>query len=259
MHGYLWQSLRLLAYDTGTLDGRRVTEPTSSVAETHAMVVCEPAWWLAPQTRDDCAHAAGHGFFYYHLDIGKAVESCWTDQIVDHTPCGSLPARPPDGAGVDCRDVQPDGVQLNRVWGYQPVPLNQVWGYHPRPDQPGPLDHVRRLQEVDPPAAGAVVDEAGVDDEGVDGGGCWECKRVDANGPKNSSNPCTQYGVPEGSISCEGRQGGDQDKDTDARSSGLNPKDLLKWRCNPHPHPNPADVATPPSPSPYPHPDPEDS
>ena len=222
MHGYLWQSLRLLAYDTGTLDGRRAAEPTPSVAETHAMVVCAPAWWLAPQTRDDCAHAAGHGFFYYHLDIGKAVESCWTDQIVDHTPCGSLPVRPPDGAGVDCRDVQPDHV---------------------------PLDQVRRLQEVGPPATGA----------GVVGGGCWECTRVDANGPKDSSNPCTQYGVAEGSISCEGRQDGDQDKDTDARSAGLNPKDLLKWRCNPHPHPNPADVATPPSPSPYPHPDPEDS
>jgi len=56
----------------------------------HRIVVlaqtCKPAWWLAPQTRDDCSHAAGHGFFYYYLDIGRAVGACWSDLIVDHTP-----------------------------------------------------------------------------------------------------------------------------------------------------------------------------
>ena len=85
MHGYLWQSTRLLAYDTKSLDGNRLESPDPKVAEKHVMEVCESTWWLAPQSRDDCAHAAGHGFFYFHLDIGKAVQSCWSDLIVDHT------------------------------------------------------------------------------------------------------------------------------------------------------------------------------
>ena len=63
IHGYLWQSLRLLAYDTGSLDGRRKegAQLLDGVAVEHMLSVCEPMWWLAPQTRDDCAHAAGHG------------------------------------------------------------------------------------------------------------------------------------------------------------------------------------------------------
>ena len=56
----------------------------------------------------------------------------------------------------------------------------------------------------------------------------WKCTRVDPLGPADETNPCTQYGVPDGSITCDGRD--DQDVDTDLRSSGLNPKDLLKWR-----------------------------
>ena len=52
--------------------------------------VCEPAWHLSPQTRDDCAHATGHGLFYYFLDIGRALLGCWTDQIVAHTPSAEL-------------------------------------------------------------------------------------------------------------------------------------------------------------------------
>ena len=52
--------------------------------------VCEPAWHLSPQTRDDCAHATGHGLFYYFLDIGRALMACWTDQIVAHTPKAEL-------------------------------------------------------------------------------------------------------------------------------------------------------------------------
>ena len=202
MHGYLWQSLRLLAYDTGTLDGKRLDNPNAFEAEDHAMKVCAPAWWLAPQTRDDCAHAAGHGFFYFHLDIGKAMQSCWTDKIVDHTPCGSLPARPPTGAGTDCRDL-PENSPLR----YTNLPLGRR----------------RELQEGGGDGAGGDGDGDG------DAPVCWECTRVDPKGPKDETNPCTQYGVPEGAISCEGR-GGDQDRDTDLRSSGLNPKDLLKWR-----------------------------
>jgi hypothetical protein len=86
MHGYLWQSLRLLAYDTGTLEGTRKVWVDDHTGQAHAMTVCKPAWWLSPQTRDDCAHAAGHGFFYYYLDIGRAASACWSDLIVDHTP-----------------------------------------------------------------------------------------------------------------------------------------------------------------------------
>ncbi len=95
----------------------------------------------------------------YYLDVGKAVMSCWSDKIVERTPCGSLPAFPPDGAGPD-----------------------------------------------------------------------WECLRVDTSkgAKKDDSNPCTMYGVPEGTISCP--PGKDQDRDADLRSAGLNPQDLLKWR-----------------------------
>ena len=93
IHGYLWQSLRLLAYDTGSLSGTRREVIDDDLATGHAMRVCEPAWSLAPQSRDDCAHAAGHGFFYHFLDIGRAVTACWTDKMVDHTPCGTLPCR----------------------------------------------------------------------------------------------------------------------------------------------------------------------
>ena len=55
------------------------------------MRVCGTTWEQAPQSRDDCSHAAGHGFFYYFFDIGRAVEACWTEDIVDHAPCGSKP------------------------------------------------------------------------------------------------------------------------------------------------------------------------
>ena len=75
IHGFLWQSTRLLAYDTGTLDGRRLADPKPGPAIEHVMTVCKPTWWLAAQTRDDCSHAAGHGFFYYFLDVGKAVSA----------------------------------------------------------------------------------------------------------------------------------------------------------------------------------------
>lgn len=86
MHGYLWQSLHLLAYDTQTLSGRRKELVDDKTALDRMLRVCEPAWYLSPQTRDDCAHAAGHGLFYYYLDIGRALLSCWTDQIIKHAP-----------------------------------------------------------------------------------------------------------------------------------------------------------------------------
>lgn len=60
IHGYLWQSLRLLAYDTGTLQGNRIANPEHETAITHAHEVCEPMWWVSPQSMNDCAHAAGH-------------------------------------------------------------------------------------------------------------------------------------------------------------------------------------------------------
>ena len=117
IHGYLWQSMRLLAYDTGelrkvanvgsslvwphvlqthctqrhlsvtgTLDGHRTDWPNTQIGIGHVLKVCKPSWWLSPQSRDDCSHAAGHGYFYYFLDIGRAVTACWSDQLVLHTP-----------------------------------------------------------------------------------------------------------------------------------------------------------------------------
>lgn len=169
IHGFLWQSTRLLAYDTGHLSGTRkyashdeMSHDEVDAAELHVMKVCEPSWKLAPQSRDDCAHAAGHGFFYTFLDIGQAIQSCWSDKIVMHTPCGSMPPRPPSG--------------------------------------------------VDPEE--------------------WECTRRDQrkDAPKDDTNPCTQYGVPQGTINCGAIGKADMDTDADGRSTGLNPKDLLKWR-----------------------------
>ncbi|KAL1507404.1 hypothetical protein AB1Y20_008246 [Prymnesium parvum] len=88
IHGYLWQSTRLLAYTTGSLEGERLPphalDPLRGAK--HVFEVCAPSWWLAPQSRDDCAHAAGHALFYYFLDVGQAMEACWDDAIVDHTP-----------------------------------------------------------------------------------------------------------------------------------------------------------------------------
>ena len=76
----------MLAYDTGTLDGERIPYPPAKMGQDHVFRVCKPSWWLSPQSRDDCSHAAGHGFFYYFLDIGRAVSACWSDDIVLHTP-----------------------------------------------------------------------------------------------------------------------------------------------------------------------------
>ena len=60
IHGYLWQSLRLLTYDTGTLEGTRNENPPHKTAVDHAHEVCAPTWWVSPQSMNDCAHAAGH-------------------------------------------------------------------------------------------------------------------------------------------------------------------------------------------------------
>ena len=94
MHGFLWQSTRLLAYNTGTLAGRRLPNVDERPAVMHVMRVCAPTWYLAAQTRDDCSHAAGHGFFYYFLDIGRAVSACWAEEIMAHTPQDYLSSKP---------------------------------------------------------------------------------------------------------------------------------------------------------------------
>ena len=61
-----------------------------------------------------------------------------------------------------------------------------------------------------------------------------ECVREDPEDVPPKEPPyksrCTMYGVPDGSYSCASWGWADQDMDTDLRSSGLNPKDLLKWR-----------------------------
>jgi len=88
IHGYLWQSTRLLAYTTGTMQGQRKPpdEIDDETGANHVFEVCAPSWWLAPQSRDDCAHAAGHALFYYYMDVGRGMLACWSDQMVQHTP-----------------------------------------------------------------------------------------------------------------------------------------------------------------------------
>ena len=122
IHGYLWQSLRLLAYDTGTLEGNRLAEPPHKTAVNYAHKVCQPTWWVSSQSLNDCAHAAGHvlpprirtighrsyiysdassapitvtpwfphhhhqGYFYFFFDIGKAVLACTDPDLIKHAP-----------------------------------------------------------------------------------------------------------------------------------------------------------------------------
>ena len=52
----------------------------------HTPQVCEPMWYLSPQSMNDCAHAAGHGYFYYFFDIGKAILACTDPSLRDHAP-----------------------------------------------------------------------------------------------------------------------------------------------------------------------------
>jgi len=97
IHGFAWQSLRLIAYDkTDYLHklqyekmsrGEMATRPDPSLGPKHALRVCGPTWGLSEQTRDDCSHGVGHGLFYFYFDIGKGVhDGCWTDMLVHKTP-----------------------------------------------------------------------------------------------------------------------------------------------------------------------------
>jgi len=106
IHGYLWQSLRLLAYDTGTLEGTRDEKPPRAKAVNHAHEVCRPMWDLAPQSMNDCAHAAGHGYFYYFFDIGEAVLACTDPRIVEHAP------DPFFSMDFDTKSMGMDGINL---------------------------------------------------------------------------------------------------------------------------------------------------
>ena len=106
IHGYLWQSLRLLAHKPDTLAGPRLPSPSSATATLHAHQVCSPMWRLSPQTMNDCAHAAGHGYFYYFLDIGKAILACTDPSLRDHTP------GPEMGWDADPKSYGWDGINL---------------------------------------------------------------------------------------------------------------------------------------------------
>ena len=35
---------------------------------------------------NDCAHAAGHGYFYYFFDIGRSVLACTDPTLASHAP-----------------------------------------------------------------------------------------------------------------------------------------------------------------------------
>eukprot|EP00326_Haptolina_ericina_P033261 CAMPEP_0181245200 /NCGR_PEP_ID=MMETSP1096-20121128/43290_1 /TAXON_ID=156174 ORGANISM="Chrysochromulina ericina, Strain CCMP281" /NCGR_SAMPLE_ID=MMETSP1096 /ASSEMBLY_ACC=CAM_ASM_000453 /LENGTH=638 /DNA_ID=CAMNT_0023341847 /DNA_START=39 /DNA_END=1952 /DNA_ORIENTATION=+ len=88
IHGFTWQYLRLLAQDNHQLSGNRRPPDQLSVDEAGqaAARICEPSWNLAGQSHDDCAHAVGHGMFYYFMDIGRAAQGCWTDHTADNVP-----------------------------------------------------------------------------------------------------------------------------------------------------------------------------
>ena len=67
MHGYMWQSLRLLALDFGraTDPADWTTAPRKAAADIeeltaarHIATVCGTTWPLSPQSRDDCFHGA---------------------------------------------------------------------------------------------------------------------------------------------------------------------------------------------------------
>ena len=62
VHGFVWETLRLV----------------SGSGADHvdvALRTCLPSASLGRQTRDDCAHAIGHGFFYYHMEELQAGRS----------------------------------------------------------------------------------------------------------------------------------------------------------------------------------------
>lgn len=96
IHGFAWQSLRLLAYDDvdwlhpGQYDAMvtgKVAKFTHDwLAPKHALRICGPSFGLAFQSRDDCAHGVGHGMFYYYWHIGLAQKACWSDELTNVVP-----------------------------------------------------------------------------------------------------------------------------------------------------------------------------
>ena len=83
IHGFAWQSTRLLAVDA---QGKRKETIEFKAAPVHARKICERMWHLSDQSRDDCWHGVGHGMFYYYMDIGLAMKACWSDEIMRTAP-----------------------------------------------------------------------------------------------------------------------------------------------------------------------------
>ena len=85
IHGYLWHSATLLG-QTAAAAGTA----TPAEIEAHVLALCQTTW--APdeerstQTRWDCSHGAGHAYFGYWQDVGRALTSCWSDAIVQRAP-----------------------------------------------------------------------------------------------------------------------------------------------------------------------------
>jgi hypothetical protein len=98
MHGFAWQSLRLLAFEDRAelrptqygmmVAGKQAQFTHAWLGPQHAMRICFQEWRYSPQSRDDCAHGVGHGMFYYYNDIGEAVKACWSDELVKTAPVG---------------------------------------------------------------------------------------------------------------------------------------------------------------------------
>lgn len=133
IHGHLWQRLRLAAYDTGTLEGTRLPVLDPDGIAVNAFQVCKSFWWHAPQSRDDCSHAAGHGFFYYFMDIGPAILACTSDQIVNFTPG---PSEDTDSyTRMGCAAARTAWLRQMRLPG---APLLASRRTHPIPPAPRP-------------------------------------------------------------------------------------------------------------------------
>lgn len=89
IHGFLWQILRLRGLDWNLGNAYNMmlggAQPDPGVDDNPGTDmfrdVCHDSWFLSVQSRDDCCHAAGHGFFYYYMDITRATKACWTDKM----------------------------------------------------------------------------------------------------------------------------------------------------------------------------------
>lgn len=76
VHSFVWEGCRQLALSASSehkMNQKRPVAPLSEAVVTeHVLRTCRSTWDLRDQSRHDCAHAAGHGFFEYFHSIQAA-------------------------------------------------------------------------------------------------------------------------------------------------------------------------------------------